>query len=68
MICQTCQRENPEDAQFCDGCGAALVRHCQGCGGQLRADSRFCNGCGQTAPTVAGPTGAAVWKTGQSGG
>jgi class 3 adenylate cyclase/tetratricopeptide (TPR) repeat protein len=59
MICASCQRQNPDDARFCDGCGGPLSRHCEGCGQELRADSRFCNGCGRPAQTPAGATAAA---------
>jgi class 3 adenylate cyclase len=51
--CASCDRENRDDAAFCDGCGAPLHRRCPGCGRELRRDARFCDGCG--AATVADP-------------
>ncbi len=46
MNCPTCQRENREDARFCDGCGATLVGTCPNCSRELRPDAEFCDGCG----------------------
>src|SRR5262249_17328017 len=46
MQCPRCQRENPADARFCNGCGARLELACAGCGHVNPLGSRFCNGCG----------------------
>ena len=46
MKCPNCQRENPEDAIFCNGCGHKLELGCPECGKMNPLDSRFCNGCG----------------------
>jgi hypothetical protein len=32
MDCPRCRGRNPEDARFCEVCGAALARPCPGCG------------------------------------
>jgi len=46
MKCPNCQRENPEDAIFCNGCGHKLELACPECGKMNPPASRFCNGCG----------------------
>lgn len=46
MRCAGCDRENPEDARFCAGCGRALARRCPSCGRTADPSSRFCVGCG----------------------
>ena len=46
MKCPKCQRENPEDARFCNGCGIELELACPKCGKANPPDSSFCNGCG----------------------
>jgi class 3 adenylate cyclase/tetratricopeptide (TPR) repeat protein len=51
MDCPHCRRENPADARFCNGCGAALPLTCGSCGRQNPPDSRFCSAC--SAPLAA---------------
>jgi len=46
MDCPHCQQRNPEDARFCEGCGAPLAPRCV-CGREIRAGVRFCAGCGR---------------------
>ncbi len=46
MQCPSCNRENPEDAAFCNGCGSPLELLCGECGRANPASSGFCNGCG----------------------
>ena len=46
MRCARCQNENPTDARFCNGCGAALSVGCARCGQFNPPGSRFCNRCG----------------------
>ena len=46
MKCSQCQRENPPQARFCNGCGTPLELACARCGRPNPSDSRFCNGCG----------------------
>jgi predicted amidophosphoribosyltransferase len=46
MRCTRCQNENPTDARFCNGWGAALSVGCARCGQFNPLGSRFCNGCG----------------------
>ncbi len=46
MKCSQCQSQNPEDAKFCNACGARLEPACPGCGRINPPGSNFCNGCG----------------------
>ena len=46
MHCPSCERDNPVDARFCNGCGTALRLACAQCGRENDEDARFCNGCG----------------------
>jgi class 3 adenylate cyclase len=48
MQCPECQRNNPEDARFCLGCGTRFVLVCRSCGTELPGDARFCLQCGQS--------------------
>jgi hypothetical protein len=52
-VCSSCQRMNPRDARFCNGCGAKWIS-CAACGRDNPPDARFCNGCGApAAPSTA---------------
>jgi class 3 adenylate cyclase len=44
--CPQCQRENRQQARFCDGCGALLPTCCPACGRQNRPSAKFCDECG----------------------
>src|SRR5262245_35494532 len=46
MVCPACSTENPEDAKFCNGCGAPLARVCASCGKSNAPGARFCSECG----------------------
>jgi class 3 adenylate cyclase len=46
MQCSQCQRQNPADSQFCNGCGAKLDNICSVCDHINPPGSRFCNACG----------------------
>ena len=46
MQCPSCQRENPEDAIFCNECGHKFELSCPECGKINPLDSKFCNKCG----------------------
>ena len=47
MNCPKCGLENPEDANFCNGCGQKMENTCPGCKKINPPASRFCNGCGR---------------------
>lgn len=61
MKCKNCQRENPDSAKFCVGCGAPLeapVSFCANCGSKLDPSAKVCPSCGaqviSAAPVSAG--------------
>jgi predicted ATPase/class 3 adenylate cyclase len=56
MKCPKCQRENPEDAIFCNGCGQKLELACPECGKLNPPDSKFCNKCGHNLTLPSEPT------------
>jgi len=58
MKCPNCQYENPEDAKFCEQCGAQLLYKCPGCGAEVNPTARFCKECGHSLvePTTTLPT------------
>ncbi|MCH7617976.1 MAG: protein kinase, partial [Chloroflexi bacterium] len=62
MRCPACDRENREDASFCDGCGSRLAVICPQCARELRPESTFCDSCGErlerTEAVTATPTPA----------
>lgn len=46
MRCASCGFANQPDSQFCEECGAKLVRACPGCGRETRPTAKFCPACG----------------------
>src|SRR6516225_11302492 len=46
MRCAKCTRDNPGDAQFCQGCGARLELICPTCATANGLDAKFCKKCG----------------------
>ena len=50
MKCPRCQAESPDDARFCEDCGARLNVTCTACGQPVGADKRFCRSCGAPLP------------------
>jgi TonB family protein len=55
MKCSFCHTENRPDAQFCDHCGASLVKmlYCRHCQTENRTTAKYCDRCG--TPLI--PTG-----------
>ena len=47
MRCSRCDHENPEEARFCNACGAGLSPRCGACQHTNPPGSGFCNACGQ---------------------
>lgn len=47
--CHKCNHDNPADAKFCNGCGAALQKNkpCPDCGELNDPDAKFCDNCGR---------------------
>jgi hypothetical protein len=46
MTCPQCRAQNPEDARFCEECGARLVLACPQWGAEIGPGKKFCRGCG----------------------
>jgi class 3 adenylate cyclase len=46
MTCPRCQAQNPEDARFCEECGARLMLACPQCGAEISPGKKFCRACG----------------------
>ncbi|MDH3598068.1 MAG: AAA family ATPase [Candidatus Tectomicrobia bacterium] len=46
MQCPQCRHENPENARFCNACGAKLEVVCSACEHVNPTGSLFCNACG----------------------
>ncbi len=58
MECPACVHPNPDDARFCNACGASLSASCANCGNENPPGARFCNACGQGVSSGAGGPGA----------
>jgi class 3 adenylate cyclase/tetratricopeptide (TPR) repeat protein/ribosomal protein L40E len=58
--CQECGAENPERAQFCMSCGAALAPRCASCGAENPAGAKFCIECGTVLGAAASTAEAAA--------
>ena len=59
MRCPSCNQDNPDDASFCEECGAKLELICPACKASVSPGARFCKKCG----TAIGPTNAAPSTT-----
>jgi ribosomal protein L40E len=46
MRCPRCQAENPDNARFCEECGARLALTCPHCGAEVSLGKKFCRSCG----------------------
>ncbi len=46
MKCDNCSHLNPEEARFCQNCGAALMHACSHCGTANAIGAKFCKHCG----------------------
>src|SRR5882757_448394 len=46
MLCTKCNKDNPADASFCEGCGAKLELVCPTCKSPASPGARFCKKCG----------------------
>jgi class 3 adenylate cyclase len=56
MQCASCGFENQPESQFCEECGAKLVRVCPSCSREVRPSAKFCPACGTP---LAGQSGVA---------
>jgi class 3 adenylate cyclase len=57
--CTKCNRDNPADAQFCQGCGARLELVCVACAAPNSFDANFCKRCGARLTGPSAPASAA---------
>ena len=53
MQCPRCTAQNPEDARFCEDCGARLELACPSCGQPVTPGKKFCRSCGTAIPAHA---------------
>jgi class 3 adenylate cyclase/tetratricopeptide (TPR) repeat protein len=60
MRCPKCNRDNPDDAKFCVGCGNPFAGRCAKCGAENPSDATFCKQCGTRLDGRAGPSAALV--------
>jgi len=54
--CTTCDKENPADALFCQGCGRRLELTCTACAAINSRDANFCKKCGTRLTADPSPT------------
>ncbi|MBI4561568.1 MAG: zinc ribbon domain-containing protein, partial [Candidatus Rokubacteria bacterium] len=51
MKCPRCQAQTPDDARFCEECGARLELTCPNCGQAVGVGKKFCRACGASLTT-----------------
>jgi class 3 adenylate cyclase/tetratricopeptide (TPR) repeat protein len=49
--CPRCQAQTPDDARFCEECGARLELTCPNCGQAVGVGKKFCRACGASLTT-----------------
>jgi class 3 adenylate cyclase/tetratricopeptide (TPR) repeat protein len=54
--CTTCDKDNPADALFCQGCGRRLELNCPACAAVNSGDANFCKKCGTRLTADSSPT------------
>ncbi len=61
IICPNCQKQLPDGANFCDGCGTQFQQMvvCPQCGSQTPASQPFCQACGVQFAAPEAPAEAA---------
>jgi ribosomal protein L40E len=64
MLCVKCNKDNPSDASFCEGCGAKLESLiCQVCKASVSPGARFCKKCGTSIDSSIADASATVSST-----
>jgi|SRR5580692_2449619 ribosomal protein L40E len=63
MLCANCNKDNPSDASFCEGCGAKLELICQVCRASVSPGARFCKKCGISIDSSIADASATVSST-----
>jgi class 3 adenylate cyclase len=56
VLCTKCKRDNPTDAQFCQGCGVRLELICAACATANGLDANFCKKCGTPLASIEVPS------------
>lgn len=64
MQCSNCQSENPEDARFCEDCGAKLELLCPSCSAPITLGKNFCRNCGANIKEAPPPARAGASSPG----
>lgn len=66
MFCNNCGNQLPENAAFCNVCGAAVTtaieNTCPNCGNKLPDSAAFCNLCGARCGAVPEPAGIPTYN------
>src|ERR1035437_3974013 len=60
MLCAKCNKDNPSDASFCEGCGAKLELICPACKASVSPGARFCKKCGTSIGSTKADASATV--------
>ena len=63
MLCAECNKDNPSDASFCEGCGAKLELICPACKASVSQGARFCKKCGTSIGLTKADASATVSST-----
>jgi class 3 adenylate cyclase/ribosomal protein L40E len=63
MLCAECNKDNPSDASFCEGCGAKLELICPACEASVSPGARFCKKCGTSIGFTKADASATVSST-----
>ena len=58
MTCPRCQAREPEDARFCEECGARLAFACPQCGAEIGPGAKFCRSSAAAALSGRAPAPA----------
>lgn len=66
MKCPQCQHENPQEAIFCNSCGARCELLCPCCARANPPGSRFCSQCGQPLEAAAAAAAATTFTSPQA--
>jgi class 3 adenylate cyclase len=63
MLCAKCDKDNPSDALFCEGCGAKLELICPACKASMSSGARFCKKSGTSIGSAKDDESATVSST-----
>jgi len=63
MLCAKCNKDNPADASFCEGCGAKLQLICSACKASVSPGAQYCKKCGTSLGSTKDDDSATVSST-----